>query len=369
MDDSSDDLPRSQVLHGLRVATLIICAVIGLGLGGARIVRHLAKYELPLVQVGCFAVLGAVFAVEGVLIVRRRPWGRQRRVAIAVILAASVLSAVTLPDGQTSTSVNWMFGAANFAGIAVLHDRPLRTVGAFLFAHELIAVLSLFLLDDAGREALLRLATNSVSVIGVPLCLAVGAAAVRRIHAAAVASGRELERVRTEEAVAAESHRRRQQRFAELSGSAVPLLEGLADGSLVPDDVGVQRRCAIEAARMRRLFAETDDVPNPLVHELRHCVDVADRRGVVVELEIRGHWPVPPVGIRRDLTEAALAVLATAESWARVTVVGNADLVSVGVVGDCGVVSVPRPTMPGVRIDTFSREEMLWIEVRWQPTR
>jgi hypothetical protein len=131
----------------------------------------------------------------------------------------------------------------------------------------------------------------------------------------------------------------------------------------------VQRRCAIEAARMRRLFAETDDVPNPLVHELRHCVDVADRRGVVVELEIRGHWPVPPVGIRRDLTEAALAVLATAESWARVTVVGNADLVSVGVVGDCGVVSVPRPTMPGVRIDTFSREEMLWIEVRWQPTR
>jgi hypothetical protein len=360
---------RSQVLHGLRIATLLISAVIALGLGGANMVRHLAAYELPLVQVGSYAVLVAVFAVEAVLLVRRRPWGRLRGLAIAAILVAFTLSAVTLPDGQTSTTADWMFGAANFAGLAVLHDRSLRTIGAFLLTHESIALINLLLLHDVSRGALLRLAIGSVNVIGVPLCLAVGAAAVRRIHAAAVASGRELERVRTEEAVAAESHRRRQLRFAELSGSAVPLLEGLADGSLVPDDVEVQRRCAIEAARMRRLFAETDDAPNPLVHELRHCADVADRRGVVVELEIRGHWPVPPVGIRRDLTEAALAALATAESWARVTVVGNAELVSIGVVADCGAVSVPPPTMPGVRIDTFSNEEMVWIEVQWQPTR
>jgi hypothetical protein len=360
---------EAQVPHSLRIATLLISAAIALGLGGANLLSNLPEYEVPLAQVGAYAVLGAVLGAEAVLLVRRRPWGRLRRLAIAVILVAFTMSAVTLPDGQTSTTADWMFGAANFAGLAVLHDRPLRIIGAFLLTHESIALINLFLLHDVSRGALLRLATGSVNVIGVPLCLAVGADAVRRIHAAAVASGRKLERVRTEEAVAAESHRRRQQRFAELSGSAVPLLEGLADGSLVPDDVQVQRRSAIEAARMRRLFAETDDVPNPLVHELRHCADVADRRGVVVELEIRGHWPVPPVGIRRDLTEAALAALATAESWARVTVVGNAELVSVGVVADCGAVNVPDPTMPGVRIDTFSNEEMVWIEVQWQPTR
>ncbi len=369
MRDGGEELARSQVPHGLRIATLLISAVIALGLGGANMVRHLAAYELPLVQLGSYAVLGAVLAVETVLVVRRRPWGRLRGLAIVVVLAASALSAVTLPDGRTSTTVDWMFGATNFVGLAVLHDRRLRSVGAFLLAHELIALLNLFLFHDVTRDALLRLATGSVNVIGVPLCVAVGAAAVRRIHAEAEASRREIERVHTEEAVAAELHQRRQQRFAELSGTTVPLLEGFVDGSLSAEDDNVQRRCAIEAARMRRLFAEADEVADPLLHELRHCADIADRKGVVVELDARGKWPTPPREVRRELTEAALTALATAVSWARVTVVGDADLVSVGVVADCGAVRIPPPAIPGVQVETFSNEKMVWIEVRWQPTR
>ncbi len=357
------------MVHGLRIATLLVSAVIALGLGGVNMVRHLAEYELLLVQVGSYAVLAAVLAVEAVLLVRRRPWGRLRRLGIAVILVASALSAVTLPDGRTSTTVDWMFGATNFVGIAVLHDRPLRTIGAFLLAHESIALINLLLFHDVTRDALLRLATGSVNVIGVPLCLAVGAAAVRRIHAEAEGARREIERVRTEEAVAAESHRRRRQRLAELSGTTVPLLEGLAGGSLRPEDPDVQRRCAIEAARMRRLFAEVDEVANPLLHELSYCADIADRKGVVVELDSRGQWPTPPREVRRELTEAALTALATAASWARVTVVGDADLVSVNVVADCGAVDIPRPATPGVFVDTFSNEAMVWIEVQWQPTR
>jgi hypothetical protein len=367
--DGGEDLVQSQVLHGLRIATLLVSAVIALGLGGANMVRHLAEYELPPVQVGSYAVLAAVLAVEAVLLVRRRLWGRWRRLAIAGILAASALSAVTLPDGQTSTTVDWMFGASNFAGIAVLHDRSLRTVGAFLLTHESIALINLLLFHDVDRAALLRLATGSVNVIGVPLCLTVGAAAVRRIHAAAMVSAREIERVSTEETVAAESHRRRRQRFAELSAATLPLLEGLADCSLRPEDPDVQRRCAIEAARMRRLFAEVDEVANPLLHELSYCADIADRKGVVVELDARGQWPTPPREVRRDLTEAALTALATAASWARVTVVGDADLVSVNVIADCSEVDIPGPMSEGVSVNEFCNEEMVWIEVRWQPTR
>jgi hypothetical protein len=197
----------------------------------------------------------------------------------------------------------------------------------------------------------------------------VGAAAVRRIHAQAEAARREIERVRTAEAVETESHRRRQHRFAELSGTAVPLLEGLADGSLDPEDVEVQRRCAIEAARMRRLFAEADDAANPLLHELRHCADVADRKGIAVELDVRGKWPTPPREVRRDLTEAALPALAAAASWARVTVVGDEHLVSVNVVADCGAVDIPRPVTAGVSVNEFGNDEMVWIEVQWQPMR
>lgn len=367
--DSGEELARSQMLRGLRIATLLVATVIAVGLGGSNMLRHLEAYDLAFAQVGTFAAVVVVLAVDAVLLARRRPWGHLRRPAIAVVLAASALSSVTLPEGHTSTTVDWMFGAANFVGLVVLLDRPLRSVAAFLLVHELIAVLNLLLLHEVSRDALLRLATGSVNVIGVPLCVAVGAAAVRGIHVAAMVSGREIERVRTEEAVATESHRHRQQRSAEISATSVPLLEGLADGSLTPDDPGVQRRCAIEAARMRRLFAESDTVANPLVHELRHCADVADRKGVVVELDARGQWPTPPMEVRRDITEAALTALATASSWARVTVVGDADLVSVSVVADCGIVSIPSPVMPGVRLDTFSNDEMVWIEVQWQPTR
>ena len=120
---------------------------------------------------------------------------------------------------------------------------------------------------------------------------------------------------------------------------------------------------------MRRLFAEVDEVANPLLHELSYCADIADRKGVVVELDSRGQWPTPPREVRRELTEAALTALATAASWARVTVVGDADLVAVNVVADCSAVDIPRPAMPAVFVDMYSNDAMVWIEVRWQPTQ
>jgi hypothetical protein len=275
---------------------------------------------------------------------------------------------VTLPDGRTASSVDWAFGAANWVGLVVLLDRPLRTVVAFLSAHELIALVAMLLSGDADKGDLARLATGSVNVIGFPLCVAVVAAVLHRLGVEAAAARAVVERVRTAEAVATESHRRGQQRFAELSAGAIPLLTGLADGSLSPEDPSVQRRSAIEAARVRRLCAETDVVTNPLLHELRHCADIADRKGVVVELEARGNWPTPPVPVRRDLTDAALTALATAGSWARVTVVGDDELVSVNVVADCAEVVPPSPATPGVRVEVLGHGATTWVEATWQPT-
>ncbi|TMR24442.1 hypothetical protein ETD86_04750 [Nonomuraea turkmeniaca] len=367
MSDVNEEVTRAQLRHGLRIATLLVAAATVFGLGLSNLLRYLDVHESPLTQLAAFAALGAVLAGEAALLVRGRSWGRLRGPAIAVVLAASALSYVTLPDGRTSTGVDWIFGAANWAGLVVLLDRPLRSAVLFLLAHDLTALLHLVLLDEPSRGDLARFATGSVSVIGFPLCVAVVATVLRGLSAAAAASREEIERVRVAEAVAAESHRRRRQRFAELSVTTVPLLEGLADGSLRPENSVVQRRCAIEAARMRRLFAEADTVADPLLHELRHCIDVADRKGVVVELDARGQWPTPPVAVRRDLTEAVLIVLATAASRARVTVVGGADLVSVSVVADCGEVDVPSPATPGVRVEALNNDDTVWMEAQWQP--
>ena len=368
MSEAGDDeQTRMQMQRGLRIATLILGFLTNNVLGMINLWRHLDSYEVPAAQFGALAALTAVLLTETVLVVRRRSWGALRWPALAVVFGAAALSYVTLPDGSTSTTTDWMFGATGWAIVVVLFDRPFRTVLLFLVAHELLALTNVLLLHEVDQETLVRFAAGTVTVFGLPLCVPVVVVVLGRISAEAARASRELERVRTEEAVATAARRRRTQRFTELAGTTVPLLEGLADGSLVPTDPVVQRDSAIEAARMRRLFAETDTVRNPLLHELRHCADIADRKGVEVELDARGHWPVPPVAVRRDLTDAALTALATAESWARVTVVGSADLVSVNVVADCAAPPVPVPATPDVRVETFGANGIVWMEAQWQP--
>jgi hypothetical protein len=386
-DDQLGRQTTAQLQRGLRISMFVVAGAILFGLGLLNLVGSLDRYDLPLVQLGAFAMLAAVLVGVAAQVVLRRPRAVSHRVAIAVVLTASVLSYLTLPSGRTSTEVDWVFGAANWVGLAVLLDRPLRTAVAFLVTHELLALANLLLLHDVGLRSLSRFATGSVSVFCFPLCVAVVAAVLHRIGTAAAVATQELERVRTAEAVEVAAHRRRAQRFAELAGTTVPLLEGLADRSLAPSDPAVQRRSAIEAARMRRLLAESDTVENPLLHELRHCADIADRKGVEVELDARGRWPVPPVAVRRALTDAALTALATADSWARVTVVGDDDVVSVNVVADVaedigtghgvagdgaiedwGETGAPATVESDVRVETFRTGGTVWTEARWKPT-
>ncbi|MFI7117018.1 hypothetical protein [Amycolatopsis sp. NPDC049868] len=364
---SDGEATQEQLRRGLRIAVLLVAILTVDVLGLSNLSRGLKSHDLPAVQFAALAALTAVLAVEVVLVVRRRPWGRARRLAIVIVLAASTLAYLTLPAGKTATTVDWLFGAANWAGVVVLLDRPLRTMLVFLLTHESLALANLLVFHDVNRTVLARFVTGSVTVFGLPLCVAVVAAMLGRIGARAASATRELERLRTAEAAAAGAHGRRTQRIAELADTTVPLLAGLADGSLLPSDPLVQRGCAIEAARMRRLFAETDAVENPLLHELRHCADIADRKGVEVDLDVRGHWPVPPVAVRRDLTDAALTALATAGSWARVTVTGGAGLVSVNVVADCVEPIVSTPATPDVRVEIFDGDGTVWMEARWQP--
>ncbi len=112
--------------------------------------------------------------------------------------------------------------------------------------------------------------------------------AARTLHVpaqqAADAATREADAT-ARQAVADRIRSARQARWLELRTTAEPLLRGLATGTANPGDLAVQRACAVEAARLRRLFAEEDDAPDPLVHELHACADVAQRRGVAVDIE------------------------------------------------------------------------------------
>jgi hypothetical protein len=219
-----------------------------------------------------------------------------------------------------------------------------------------------------GAAAVTFAGAVSVTAVTAAFQLTVGVFAVllRGIAATAAATARERERIRTAEAVAEQLHADRRDRYASLAESVTPLLGGLASGALDPADEAVRRACAVEAARMRRLFAEDPTAPDPLVHELRACIELAERNGVAVRFAERGERPPMPTRVRRLLTEPAVAVLATAKSTARLTVVGLDGTVTVSVVADAPPDTVPEVGGDGVTTSTVVAEDRIWVEATWR---
>ncbi|RSM84895.1 hypothetical protein DMH04_18685 [Kibdelosporangium aridum] len=141
------------------------------------------------------------------------------------------------------------------------------------------------------------------------------------------------------------------------------LLAGLVSGSLNPGDPSTRRQCSLGAAKIRRLLAE--DTPDPLLHELRGCIELAERNGVSVQFAERGQRPTVPPDARRVLTEPAVAMLATAASMARVTVVGSGESVTVSVVSDSPPDAVPVVSCVGISASTVRSGTRIWVEVTW----
>jgi hypothetical protein len=115
-----------------------------------------------------------------------------------------------------------------------------------------------------------------------------------------------------------------------------------------------------------------------LIHELHACADVAQRRGVAVDIETAAQLPgtefsgarppaVPPEG-RRAITDLAIAVLVNAISRVRVTVTGTVDGVIVSLVSD----SPADPDLPRgparLVVDSQRDGQSLWVEARWNTT-
>ena len=362
-DDEDLIETRRRFLAGLRVAVVVIAFAV---LATASLFRNLDAHQALWVQLLSFGALLSVVATELVLIIGKQVWGKWRWPALVVAAAASASAAVALPMGAWTTALDWCYGSMGWIGVILFLDRPARYLLIFLAAHEIFTI-SVIVLSGGDSAALLNAATATIGAIGFPLAAGTAATALRDIAAGAHRAATESEHLQTAEAVGNARHERRREQFTNLDRTSVPLLRGIADGVLDPKDPDVARTCAIEAARMRRLFAEADDVSDPLHHELLHCADIADRRNVVVEFESHGMVPELSTSVRRALTEAPLNALATAQRWARITVTGNTDLVSVDVVADCGEIRIPvADERLNVAVESITEGEVLWVRSRWQ---
>jgi len=171
----------------------------------------------------------------------------------------------------------------------------------------------------------------------------------------------------TAEEVARQLHDDREERYGRLRESVLPLLRGIGEGTLSPADLDVQRRAALVAARLRRLFAEESDVVDPLAVELGSLVDVVEQRGVEVQFSATGHRTVPPPAARTALVDAVAPALLAARRFARVAVSAAGTGVLVSVVSDVAVDAAPDVS-PEISTVVVGTEQQTWVEVRWTPS-
>jgi hypothetical protein len=252
-------------------------------------------------------------------------------------------------------------------GLLLLVDHGAVAPAVFLGAHTVASFAQLVLVGQHHEVADLVVVT--AVVLGCQLPVLAAAMALRRLAGTASAAARRAERARTADAIAEHLHADRRSRYADLATTTVPLLTDLTTGSADLADDRVRTAYAVAAARLRRLFAEHDEVVDPLLHELRACADLAERNGVAVYLGTCGDRPTPPLAVRRALTEPVLRVMATATAEARVTVLGSPTGVAVSVVArTTDVVGAgPEPDNgAGVEVTRLVDGSKVWVEATWQ---
>jgi hypothetical protein len=345
------------------VAVVVLVAGWHLVGGGGQLLQNRADYASFAFQGAMWLVMAAAVAVGSVSVLRGPSNWRLAWLVAVIALVASTASAAASPAGQM-LAVSWAWGSAGWIGVLVLHRRRLAELAWFL-AVEAAATFSVQAWDGLDRitlAAFLALLTWSTGA-QIAVAAAVKALDSAADRAAAAARGEDAarERAATAELISAARHAR----WLALQESTVPLVAELASGTADPGDPQLRVRCAVQAARLRRLMAEGDELPGSLVHELQASADAAELRGVAVEIETAGALPQVPGPARRVITDAAIAILTAARSQARITLATVTAGIAVSFVADTGSVVLLPAADQGVAIEHQQDGSMLWAEARW----
>jgi hypothetical protein len=362
VDSRSAHLVATRYTRGTAVAVVVIVASWhSLNDLGATVASW-SGYRWPPVVAAAWLVFAALagFAARALLIrggELRRPWfaaGLLLALAAAVDLASSPV--------QVLTTSNWGWGAIGWVALILFWRTGVRDLVTFLAANAVIALAVLIVDDQLTRGSLARYLMIVTGTGALQLGLA-GTVVALRAAATWTAQASTAHAVTvTARAAAQEAHLIRRRRYEALRRDTGEVLTELAYADGDPADPALQHRCAAAAARLRRLVVETDDVPDPLVHELRACADIAERKGVIVELVTAGRVPWLPVRVRRALTEPPIGVLATAKTRARITVVAGTDQVTVSVIADTELDHIDGGGGREVSVHIDRDGARLWVE-------
>ncbi|KKK05576.1 hypothetical protein LQ51_13255 [Micromonospora sp. HK10] len=316
--------------RGARIAAVTIALAWHLAISLPAVLGAWQRMAAPVLVGAGWLVTAGVGVATGVRLLRGGP-PPARRLAVALLVVDAVVFAAA-GKAVLFTPANWVWSGLAWFFLLVLWRRPVGWLLMLLGAHASIALGAVLTHGATAPADLTRYAMYVYGTSSLPVAVFAGAAALAalardRTRTAAAAGAVAAERVAAEQA-----RQERQARLALVSGTAEEVLAALAAGDADPADPEVRRRCVLAAARLRRLIAEADDVPDPLLHELRAAADLAERNGLPIELIAVGAPPELPVEVRRRLADPLTAALAAARDWARITVLAGPDEVVVSLV-------------------------------------
>lgn len=356
------DQVASKYARGATIAAILIAAFWHTGFDLPSTITAWPVYRPSWLAAIAWAAYAAAGAAGSVLLLRRT---RSKPAAWALAGAALVVTGLIIavcPPGGIDTPANWATGSVGWLAVIALWYRPARELVAFLLINAASMLAGLVATATLTPTSFARYVMVILGSVTLQLGYSVSTHAFDTAAAwASAASARRAEAQARQAAIEATAITRAQ-RYEVLRDTCGRLLAELADGA-DPADPLVRHRCAVAAAHLRRLMAENDDVPDPLLHELRACADIAERRDVAVSLSTLGRIPATPLAVRRALTLPAIQILAATATQARITVASIDGTLVVSILAD--VPDTELAPLPDVDIATHRQGNQLWIETRW----
>jgi hypothetical protein len=271
----------------------------------AQVVAYLHDYRQPAVMV---AIWLGLLAAAAWLIPRARAGGltaAEAASAIAIAVAAVALVGWERRLHGAGGPVDWSVVGSGWLLALVAVSRPPRVwIGGAVLV---FAAHALFAIRILGATTL-DLARLSVTAYSLVIILAVFGA-LRPVTAAyarlAARRAALISQSASERAAAAAVRADQGERLALLEAEALPLLHGIADGSLAVTDREVRERCARYAATLRRALVDRAGDAGGLLAELAPVLSSASDRGTPAEVQVVGDPGCPP----REVTSATVAAV------------------------------------------------------------
>ncbi|WP_157251520.1 hypothetical protein [Nonomuraea typhae] len=308
------------------------------------------------------AVLGAVAAT---VVLRGGGHGPWLGLLIVPTLLLGVL-ATALSSPSFYHPYNWAFTSVGWFALVALWRRPLPEFLAFVAGNTLVGLIALAALGEFTAVPLARYLVYAHGVCVIQVTLLIGGRLLARIAGRTAQDQDRLTRVVTQRLIAETVQAARRRRYDLVRPVVAGHLAELAAGRLDVTRPETGQLVSVAISRLRRLMVESEDLPDPLLRDLRSGADAAEHRGAAVDLQAAvGTIPPMPPAVRLALTEPVLVTLAATRTRARITVVARPAEVAVAILADAPLPELAHGAHPSVRCDHDLQGDQLWVQTRW----